>query len=87
MPGVVRVGDSSDHGGTVITGASISFANGIPIARVGDLHECPQQGHGTTEIITGSPTVNVEGQPVARIGDVAGCGAVITGGSPDVNAG
>ena len=51
-----------------------------PIARHGDLHRCPQCGHGVTPIISSSPST-VEGQPIARVGDKTGCGATIIEGS------
>lgn len=55
-----------------------------PIARKGDLHSCPIQGHGATEIVSGSPS-QVEGRPVARVGDKTGCGATIIQGSSSSN--
>jgi len=87
MAKVARKGDTTDHGGTIITGASSVFVNGKPVARVGDVHSCPIEGHGTTLITSGSGTVLAEGAGVARAGDVCGCGAVIVDGSPDTEAG
>lgn len=84
---LARLGDTSDHGGQIITGAARTFINGIPAARKGDLHSCPIEGHGITPIVTGSGKMNIEGQPAARVGDTTGCGAVITSGSPDTLAG
>jgi uncharacterized Zn-binding protein involved in type VI secretion len=82
-----RLGDRTDHGGTIISGASRTLVNGISAARKGDLHSCPLKGHGVTPITTGSSSVNIEGRPSARVGDRTGCGAVITSGSPDVEVG
>ena len=76
-----RLGDISSHGGVIIASASRTLANGIPVARMGDLHSCPIPGHGVTPIITGSLTTITEGKPNARIGDMTGCGAVIVTGS------
>lgn len=87
MAGIARVGDTSSHGGTIISGASKTFVNGKQVARVGDMHSCPIAGHGTTAITSGSTTVFIEGAAVARIGDSIGCGAVISTGSADVEAG
>jgi uncharacterized Zn-binding protein involved in type VI secretion len=84
---LARLGDGSNHGGTIISGASKTLINGKPAARKGDFHSCPIPGHGITTITSGSSNVIIEGQPAARIGDSIGCGAVITGGSPDVVAG
>lgn len=84
MPRLARKGDASSHGGTIISGAGKTTADGLPVARVGDLHSCPIPGHGTTAISSGSPTLLVEGKAAARVGDSCGCGAVITSGSPDI---
>lgn len=82
-PAAARLGDTTDHGGSIISGASRTLINGIPAARKGDLHSCPIQGHGVTQIVTGSDSVDIEGSPAARIGDSTGCGAVIITSSPD----
>ena len=86
MPNVARLGDSSDHGGTLTTASEDTFANGIGVGRHGDLHDCPIEGHGVTAMNSDSD-VFVNGRPVVRIGvDHAGCGAAIVGGSPDTFA-
>ena len=82
-----RLGDRSDHGGTIITGAARTYVDGIPAARKGDMHSCPVEGHGVTAIVTGSVRTTIEGQPAARIGDRTGCGAIIISGSPDTEVG
>ncbi len=51
---VVRLGDGSDHGGTVISASGVSFAEGKGIARLGDMHSCPIPGHGITPISSAS---------------------------------
>lgn len=78
-----RLGDASSHGGRIVTSAVRAMVNGIPVARMGDLHVCPIPGHGVTSIVTGSAATLVEGRPCARLGDLCGCGAVIVGGSLD----
>jgi len=80
-----RMGDISSHGGMIITGAVRTMVNGRPVARMGDFHVCPIQGHGVTPIITGSLDTFTEGKPNARIGDITGCGAVIVIGSFNTN--
>jgi uncharacterized Zn-binding protein involved in type VI secretion len=67
----------------IITGAMRTVVNGMPVARMGDLHTCPIPGHGVTPIVTGSLDTITEGMPNARIGDVTACGAVIATGSLD----
>jgi uncharacterized Zn-binding protein involved in type VI secretion len=86
MPSVVRLGDTSDHGGVVISSAAETYVDGILVARVGDLHSCPIPGHGITPIINGSGNFYSENNITAVVGSVAGCGAVIITGSPNTFA-
>lgn len=83
---LVRLDDSSDHGGRVISAAQRVYCAGRPVARVGDLHACPVPGHGVTEVASGSVSVYVEGRPVARHGDVTGCGARLVASQETVSA-
>jgi uncharacterized Zn-binding protein involved in type VI secretion len=78
---VARLGDTSDHGGVIITASSTVFADGIKVAAVGDLHSCPIPGHGITAITNGSGRFFAEGDVVAVVGSVCGCGARINTGS------
>lgn len=59
--GIIRVGDSSSHGGTVVTGQANYLVDGIPVAVVGDMVACPQKGHGVYPIVEGHPTFSVNG--------------------------
>ena len=79
---VARLGDKSNHGGIIISGAHKTLVNGRPVARMGDKHLCPW--HGVTPIVSGSAKTLVEGCPIARIGDSTACGAIIITGSPNV---
>lgn len=72
---LIRLGDSTSHGGTVIEASTIRRSGGIGIARVGDKVTCPIPGHGTNPIVSGDLTFIVDGQPVAREGDKTACGA------------
>jgi uncharacterized Zn-binding protein involved in type VI secretion len=67
------------------------FIEGLPAARLGDLHLCaisvPPGPHPPTPIVTGSATVFIEGQPAARTGDIAACGSPILIGAPTVEIG
>jgi uncharacterized Zn-binding protein involved in type VI secretion len=77
----IVIGDSTDHGGTVIGGAPTSDIGGKRIARVGDQVTCPKKGHGgITTIVSGDPTVIIDGSPAARHGDVTACGATLVSG-------
>lgn len=86
MAAVARLGDASDHGGTIISASSNTKANGMGIARQGDQHSCPISGHGITPLTATTTKTYVEGQLVITVGATAGCGAHITQGSPTVNA-
>lgn len=81
---VARLGDPSNHGGT-ITGncSSTVLTDGIQTAHTGSLHSCPIPGHGVTAI-TGTGVATIDGARKARVGDLAGCGAAISAGSPTV---
>jgi len=85
MPALARVGDAISHGGSIISGAARTLAEGQPVARQGDAVSCSQ--HGMQTISRGSATVRVEGQPVARVGDPVSCGATIVSGAGTVEAG
>lgn len=92
--GVIRVGDSSSHGGTVVTGQANYLVDGIPVAVVGDMVACPQKGHGVCPIVEGHPTFSVNGKAVAFHGCSTACGATLFSstahyhaiGSPDAPA-
>ena len=52
---VARVGDTGSHGGSITTGSNSIFVNSKPIARVGDIYNCPE--HGPNPIVTGAPYI------------------------------
>jgi uncharacterized Zn-binding protein involved in type VI secretion len=79
MPGpLIRLGDKTSHGGTVLEASEHSDSGGIGIARVGDKASCPI--HGNSTIVSGDTTFIVDGKPAARHGDKIGCGAVLIAG-------
>lgn len=79
MPGpVIRLGDKTSHGGTVLEASPHSDSGGIGIARLGDKTSCPIHGNGT--IASGDMTMIVDGKPVARHGDKTSCGALLIAG-------
>lgn len=53
---VIRLGDTHDHGGSIITASSNFFSGGIPVARIDDIGVCPF--HGPQPIKTGSGDSN-----------------------------
>jgi uncharacterized Zn-binding protein involved in type VI secretion len=74
---VIRLGDKTSHGGTVIEASPHTSSGGANVARMGDKVSCPLRGHGVNPIVGGDPTLIVDGKPVARNGDKTACGAVL----------
>lgn len=79
---MARLGDTSTHGGQIVTSARKVLVAGKPVARLGDVLSCPR--HGLQPIVSGADRASVEGAPIARLGDVAACGAMICPGSERV---
>lgn len=75
MKGVIRLGDSTTHGGKVISAAATAAVHGIAVARKGDTCICPVVGHSLCIIIEGDPMVLADGRPVAFEGHKTSCGA------------
>ena len=82
MSEIVRLGDSSDHGGKMVSATGLFTVNGIVVCVDGDSHRCPIIGHGTTSV-SSKNTLKSNSKSVIRVGDTAGCGATINQGSPD----
>jgi uncharacterized Zn-binding protein involved in type VI secretion len=80
-----RLGDTSTHGGAIITASHNTRVNGIPEARLGDILLCPL--HGPNPIVTGAPRAQVNGRLIARIGDLTACGAALSSGSHNTRTG
>lgn len=74
---VIRLGDKTSHGGSVLEASTLTDSGGIGVARVGDKVSCPLPGHGTGTIASGDASWIVDGKPVARNGDKTSCGAVL----------
>jgi uncharacterized Zn-binding protein involved in type VI secretion len=81
MPPAARVGDVSNHGGT-LTGPGVAtvMIGGMPAAVAGDLHVCslPPNAHQPTAspFPSGSTTVTIGGLPALRATDACICGAM-----------
>lgn len=82
MAQIVRLGDTSSHGGSMISAGGGFKVNGKIVCVHGDSHSCPIPYHGVTSV-NSSTSLKTNGKPVTRTGDTAGCGAVITQGSSD----
>lgn len=89
MGTAVRVGDKTDHGGTVTGPGSMNvLIGGKPAATALDLHACslPPNSHQPTvsPFPMGSTTVFINKKPALRSGDTCGCGASVIVGEPTV---
>lgn len=74
---LIRLGDSTSHGGKVVGASGHTDSDGKQVARVGDAVTCPRKGHGTNSIASGDPTLLIDGKPAARHGDTTACGATL----------
>jgi len=81
---IIVLGDSTDHGGTVISGSPSQSIDGKPIARLGDKVDCPQLypnkvPHGVNAIVEGDANYTIDGIPVALEGHKTECGCALIG--------
>lgn len=75
--GVIRLHDTTDHGGKVISVKHTAMTDGgIPIACVGDMVECPKCD-GVFPIVEGDAEFTMEGDRVAFDGHKTECGAAL----------
>jgi uncharacterized Zn-binding protein involved in type VI secretion len=77
MKHVIRLGDSTSHGGAVVSAAGNFNIMGKQVARLGDKCTCPQRGHDNCVIVEGDPNWSIDGIPVALEGHKTSCGAVL----------
>ncbi|WP_035055098.1 PAAR domain-containing protein [Andreprevotia chitinilytica] len=88
MKKVVRLGDSTSHGGTVVSASPSTTVMGKPVARLGDTVTCPMPGHGTNSIVEAEPTWTVDGGvAVALDGHKTACGAALISSAPSTDKG
>lgn len=89
MPAAARVGDTTNHGGTITgPGAATVLVGGKPAAVAGDTHVCslPPNTHQPTVSVfpSGSTGVLIAGRPAVRTTDACICGAMAVVGEPTV---
>ena len=75
---LIKLGDKTSHGGSVIEASTQSDTGGVGIARMGDKTVCPK--HGPNPIISGDSSLIIDGKPAARHGDKTACGATLIAG-------
>lgn len=73
----IREGDTTSHGGAVLSSGAITFIDGRPIAFVGTMVTCPKC-KGVFPIVTSkNPDMNFDGRQAAFQGDMTACGATL----------
>ena len=91
MGAAAKVGDLTNHGGTVTgPGEPTVMIEGAPASVVMDLHTCAiaVPGHlPSSPFPMGSMTVLFGGKPALRAGDACICGASVVIGAPTVTIG
>jgi uncharacterized Zn-binding protein involved in type VI secretion len=92
MPNAARLGDTTNHGGTVVgPGVATVLIGGMPAAVMGDNHVCPIPAAAphlpVSPFLIGSTSVFISGRPAIRAGDMALCGASVVVGAPTVQIG
>jgi len=75
LPKILRLGDPGSHGGEVCTAATRTYAEDIPIARIGDTYCCPI--HGPNPIVSGCVRTYAEDMLIAYNGSISSCGATM----------
>ena len=71
---IIRLGDTTNHGGKVITAEDRMPVYGKPLARIGDMVWCPRC-ENQYPIIEGDETMPIFGRPIAFEGHRTACGA------------
>ncbi len=80
---IIVLGDTTDHGGTVITAGSTTDTMGLAWARQGDMVSCPRC-KGVFPITQGDPNLTSDGAAVAYDGCKVACGALLIGGKQGI---
>jgi uncharacterized Zn-binding protein involved in type VI secretion len=75
---IIRAGDRTSHGGTVLEGHPLVTSLGKPVAGVGHRVSCPRCG-GEPVIAQGAAIVTMFGVHVAVEGMKTSCGALLLG--------
>lgn len=85
MQDIIRLGDSTSHGGKVLEAFNQTNLNGRPMAGVGHKVACPLC-KGVFPIIEGSTLLDVAGIAVALHGMKTACGASLIASAPHGNS-
>ena len=93
MAFLVKIGDPTNHGGSIIgPGAPLVTVGGAPAAVQGDMHSCPMQfpgpaPHAVTPFPVGNPLITIGGVPALTTDSITVCGAQPLPVNPTITAG
>jgi len=73
---IIRLGDSTSHGGKVLEGSQTNLCYGKPVALIGHKVSCPKCS-GTPTIVEGVQNATLYGKGVALAGMKTSCGATL----------
>lgn len=79
MQGFIVLGDTTSHGGRVISASPFTETDGKGIARIGDMVACPRCS-GILPISQGDASASIDGAPAAYHGCKTACGATLIAG-------
>lgn len=82
MKNIIRLGDTTSHGGKVISASSTLIINGKAAALLYDAVSCPK--HGNNKIIECSPHYTEDNRGIAFHGCKSECGAIIYSSCDDM---
>ncbi|WP_370261377.1 PAAR domain-containing protein [Limnobacter sp.] len=82
----ILVGDTTSHGGVVVSGSPNVTVNGIPVARLGDMVTCPLCKPHSFTIVEGLGSVTANNIPLALHGHKTACGATLIAAAAGVTA-
>ncbi len=86
MKGIIRAGDKTTGGGTVLSGSTAMRFGVIGVTRKGYPLKCPIPIHGRTVIAEGRPAFKHNGVPIALDGNFCACGCALLSSLPEVGA-
>lgn len=86
MKGIIRIGDKTTGGGTVLSGFAVMIFSGIGAARQDDPVKCPIPGLGRTVIAEGHPVFKDNSVPIAFHGHCCACGCALFSSLPEASA-
>ena len=86
MKGIIRIGDKTTGGGTVLSGCTAVQFGGIGVARQGDPLKSQIPGYSRLVITEGLSVFKDNGVPIAFHGSCCACGCTLISSLPVADA-